>query len=269
MVSALNWRVDLLVIGAALGAEKLGVYRLGNELSAMATFEVTNAMSPILHPSYVAIRSDRPRFLSLFTIALQSIYMMILPLGFGLALVSDIVVPIVLGEQWLTAIPLVQVIAPSLSVLGIVMTVESALLAEGRVRLLFQRECILFAFRMPLLLAGLYLGGLMGVVYARAAYALISFGIHALLVKQVFGLPAIKTISTTWRSWVSVSFMCLLIVVLREESVFDNSMPSVMMLLMLICGGGVTYIIAHGVLWVLSGRPDGAERRLIQIVKRT
>ncbi|MEB3181392.1 MAG: lipopolysaccharide biosynthesis protein [Nostocaceae cyanobacterium] len=107
LLGMLRWNLDYLIVGKFLGIEALGVYYfafnagLGISLNVLNTF--TSALFPYLCEALNNIKQLEERFFS----SLKKTYTFIIPIIILQSSLAPFYVPIVFGQKWVTAIPLV------------------------------------------------------------------------------------------------------------------------------------------------------------------
>ena len=100
-----------LIIGRMLGPRSLGLFSIAYEISNLPTTELIGPMNRAIFPGYAKLTEDKARLRSGFLNIIGLIAVVALPVGAGVAVMSEYVVQLLLGDQWLDAIPLVSVLA--------------------------------------------------------------------------------------------------------------------------------------------------------------
>jgi len=99
------------VIGKILNPASVGLFSLAREASAMATSELVVPIDRATLPGLSALERDPAAMRRTFFGALAMIVMLALPLGVGIALTADPLVRVVMGRNWVDAIPVLQILA--------------------------------------------------------------------------------------------------------------------------------------------------------------
>lgn len=127
--------VDVALVGALLGSRMVGLYVMATALARLPLEKLGSAFEPVAYPTFARLRDDvveLRRFflgLSLGTMAIA------VPAACGLILTADLLVPTVIGAQWMAVVRPLQVAAvvtPLAFHLGIVSALFNAM---GRVDL--------------------------------------------------------------------------------------------------------------------------------------
>lgn len=103
--------LDKLVIGRRDGPTLLGAYSIASQIAAMPTSELLAPLSRALFPAMAAIKNNSQRLRKIFLMALGIQCTFALPASIGLALVATDLVPVMLGEKWASATPLLKALA--------------------------------------------------------------------------------------------------------------------------------------------------------------
>lgn len=95
--------VDIFIVGSLLSSYYLGIYRTSMTTVAQIVGIVTSITTPILFSALSRLQSDKNEFQKLFFKFQKIVGMLVIPLGFGIFLFSDLIVQILLGPQWIEA----------------------------------------------------------------------------------------------------------------------------------------------------------------------
>jgi len=139
----LRFRIDNILISHYLAIEELGKYTIAKDLAILPAEQI---ISPVMQPLYVGLSEDQGNE-SLFAARVHKcialLFIVIIPISFGIYATADNLVYVLLGEKWLDTVPLVMVISWTLipSVLGDLFT--RVMTVKGRVKLIFQIEFFL------------------------------------------------------------------------------------------------------------------------------
>lgn len=269
IVNTLNWRLDYLLIGGYLGARPLGYYTVGDNLAGLPTRETIGPLETALFPGLKQIAHDNERLKPAYTSAQSLISAIALPIGTGCALIAYPLVLLGMGEKWLPAVEVIQV----LSIIFALQTLSSAVhplaMAKGQTKLLFHRDLLSFSIRVPIIILGMYLGGLLGIVYARAFSGVIAIFINMHFVRRLIGLKIIEQISNNFRSLASVAVMSIGVLFMEYYLGRDGTPLFLFMkILVFIVTGAVLYISVHLMLWLIAKKPNGPESEVIRMTSK-
>lgn len=95
---------DVFIVGALLNQYYLGVYRTSMATVGGITSVITAATTPVLFSTLSRLQNDRDGFNQMFFRFQKMVSILVVPLGFGMFVFSDVVTQILLGSQWGDAI---------------------------------------------------------------------------------------------------------------------------------------------------------------------
>jgi len=269
IVDTLNWRFDQLIIGKGLSVATLGHYTVGSNIAQMPTRETTAPLTNVIFPAFSNMRADRARLARAYQRAQRFVTAIALPAGFGAALIADPLIRLTMGDKWQPAIFVVQVLASVFALQTLGSLSQPLYMAQGETRLLFWRNAQMLAIRVPLIAAGMLLGGLKGIVLARVLSGLISVVIAMRLVRRVTDLSLWEQLSANGRALVSVAAMSLSGVVAAPLVSHGTDSTSLLIeLVAIVAIAAVTYCGTTLALWLTMGRPPGPERELADLLTK-
>lgn len=102
-------KCDSIIIGKFLGAELLGYYRVALEFSRIPIDRGIVLVNQVSFPVYSELQNDTTRLRSYFLKINQWILFLALPIFLGAATMAHEAFEIILGEKWLKAVPLFQI----------------------------------------------------------------------------------------------------------------------------------------------------------------
>lgn len=265
-MGTINWRFDQVLIARLLGRADLGIYSVGDNLAQMPTRETTQPLTKVLFPGFSSLGNDPGRLRAAYQRAQGILTMIVLPLGVGLALVSDMAVRLAMGEKWIGIIFVIQVLASVYGLQTIASLAQPLALSQGSTRMLFGRDLTLFVLRFPIILTGLALGGLKGVVLARVATGAISIAYNMFLVRRLVALPVSHQIGANLRTLTATAIMAAVVLSLQAAlGASQDTSGLIVGLGVSILAGACAYILSLFVLWWWAGLRDGPERELLRL----
>lgn len=241
------------------------------ELGRLPSSELVEPMTRALFAGFASHRNDGRDLEAMFLGAIGISFLVVWPAGIGISMVADPMVRIMLGEQWLAAVPVVQILA-----LGGVATVfvfpgSTLLNVMGRLNLVFYLFSATTALKVGLLLALVPGHGLAG---ASVAVAIVdSIDAVAISIAVLRGLGA--SASGLLRRLVRPVLAAIVMVAVLWElgmawtPAAEGGFPAWCLDAALRCGtGAFSYLATLTLLWLLAGRPDGAEQAILGLAKR-
>jgi O-antigen/teichoic acid export membrane protein len=262
-------RASDFVIGRLAGAQSLGLYNIGAELSTMPATEIAMPVSRAAFPVYSAIARDRGGLADAYHRVLGLVALIAIPAGVGLAVTADLLVPLLFGPNWIAAIP----IAGLLGFYGVTLAVQGNVfplfLAVGRPQLsvwvvAFQLACLL-----PMLFVFTDRDGIAGAATAYLASGILSMPLAMYLAARELDVGMLRSVRVLWRPVAASAAMYMALDRLRPS--LDSGAGAGAMgshLLAAVSAGAVFFVFVSVTLWLLAGRPDGAERHVLDYCRR-
>jgi O-antigen/teichoic acid export membrane protein len=163
---AISWQFDKLLLGTFLAPAMFGRYSVAKDLSNTSQQAITPPMLKPLASAFSAKFHDTGKLGTLFVKACTAIFLIASPVFLTLALLSEHVVAVALGDQWSDT----GWILRWFSVCAIFATLhrptESLALVTDQTKPLAIGRVMTIAIRVPLILVGLLLYSWQGAVFA-------------------------------------------------------------------------------------------------------
>lgn len=113
LLKTLRNNLDYLLVGRLLGIKELGLYFFGFNAGLGISLSIINAVNAALLPHLCAARSDSSEFKKSYFSSLKTIGFIIIPFVLLQSSLAPLYVPIVFGQQWVVAIPILMLICLS------------------------------------------------------------------------------------------------------------------------------------------------------------
>jgi lipopolysaccharide exporter len=103
--------LDTLAIGHFIGAAPLGIYNRAFMLVNLPAQYLTSSFSRVLFPSFSRVQKEIERLKKAYLSTIMVFSAILFPTCVGIAVASQEIVLLVLGEKWIAAIPVLQILA--------------------------------------------------------------------------------------------------------------------------------------------------------------
>jgi PST family polysaccharide transporter len=176
-----NRNVDNLLVGRYLGPVATGLYVRSYSLLRLPVSQVTGIFNRVMVPTLATLRSDKRRVQVTYLELLRNLVTVVAAAAATVAVVAGEAVPLVLGDRWAGAVPIIRVFA-LLSILQVVAaTFGWVLMSHGEARSLSRLALFNAAFTVSSFVVGILLGTPLAVASAYAVGCLLSVYPSALL----------------------------------------------------------------------------------------
>ena len=128
-LTKLRLNLDYLIVGRFLGVEQLGLYYFAFNAGSGITNNIVNSLMSALFPHLCDTNSDRHKLKVRYHKSLKTIALTVIPVVVLQSTLSPFYVPIIFGDKWISAIPVLILIC--LSVIPMTFKHASALLLNA------------------------------------------------------------------------------------------------------------------------------------------
>lgn len=115
LVGRVSWYVysnaDFFVAGRMLGTAALGIYSFAWQLTSVALDRVATLVNAVTPAFFSAMQKDAAGLRRMLLGVTELLTLAVFPATVGAALVAPDLVPLVFGEKWVSAVPVVQLLA--------------------------------------------------------------------------------------------------------------------------------------------------------------
>lgn len=168
---------DNLLIGRFLGATALGAYAIAYNVMLQPASRIAGPVQRVLSPAFARMQDEPQRIAAAWARATRLVGAISIPALAGIVVVAPFFVPVVLGDQWDAAIPVIQILAW----VGMLQSVQAVnvdiLIARDRPATLFRYMIAFCCIHLIAFVIGLQ----WGIVGVAAAYAVSSTLIEPVL----------------------------------------------------------------------------------------
>ena len=267
LIYFLNNRSPELFIGKILNPQAAGIFSVSNEIAMMSTTEFSAAVSRASYPGYAKVANNPNDLKNLYLNVLSSTAFLLFPLAIGVASVTELIVPVFLGDQWLEAIPMIQIIAIGGLLMAINSNVGYVFMALGNPRL----STLLSSFRLiifiPILIYLVSTQGLIGAAWAILFTTIALFCVSNLVIILKLPITLSDLIKAYYRPLFSSLLMALILYELPIMESQRTVQQNIWQLGEAVFIGVVSYFTMIFLLWVLAKMPEGPEFKIYDILK--
>jgi O-antigen/teichoic acid export membrane protein len=171
-------RISSLLIGKVYGVRDLAFYNRADNTKQIPVDVLSNALGRVAFPMYSAAAGSPDRLRNGIRLSVQGMTLINTPMMLGLLATAENLVPVLFGEKWQPAVPILQV----LCIAGIFWPFHvinlNVLKAQGHSDLFFRLEIVKKIVGVSCLAIG-SLYGVMGIAWSQVAFGLAAFLINA------------------------------------------------------------------------------------------
>jgi PST family polysaccharide transporter len=157
--------VDKLIIGRQLGGPALGVYGIADRFMRLPLANITGTAGTVMFPALAALRGDIDAVKRAYLRANRMIALLTFPMMLGMSVLAEPLVLMIYGEQWHSAVAIVQVLCFAGLAQSVYNTAGWIFLSRGRSDILFRFGVLSMLVRGLGVLIGMH-WGLLGIAWA-------------------------------------------------------------------------------------------------------
>jgi O-antigen/teichoic acid export membrane protein len=245
------------VLGRVSGPSALGLFTISYEISNLPTTELVAPINRAVFPGYAKMAHDSTILAQGFLNVIGLVVVVALPAGFGIAATSPVLVPVVLGDKWLEAIPIVSILAIFGSLNAMQTNCGSLHYAMGKPHTLTMIGVVQLVFLLPSVIWSAYHYGAVGIAWAYLLnVALVIVPLNYGVAMHRLRVPLTRMLALLWRPIAATALMYAAARLYVEHM----ERASLLILLSAVLIGALVYSVALVLLWLAAGRPDGVEK---------
>jgi PST family polysaccharide transporter len=269
IMAAIQHRVPALVVGRVFGTQELAFFRMGSEITDMATSELAVPIRHALFPGIVQMQESRSQMDGALISALGIIIMIGLPAAVGTGVTAPLLAPAILGENWVDVAPIIAVFSVYAAVNLFYPNSNVFYLTINKPQIIAHITFLNVCLLIPAIWFAIPDHGALGVVWAIVAVSFVTMAINYAVLIKMTSITLKRIVSAVWRSTLAAVIMAF-----GVDYIVDNP-PNVtfqnnvfLHLVLSIASGVISYVSILAALWWLSGTPQGPEAYVIRTLKR-
>lgn len=131
-----------LIIGKQFSAAQLGIFNQAHKLSSMPAMTFTGVIQKVTYPMLSAMQNDSEKLDKAYLKTLQISTMVIFPIMFGVCIIAEPLINLLLGEKWDDSAPLISILTMAFALYPVHAINLNMLQVKGRSDLFLKLEVI-------------------------------------------------------------------------------------------------------------------------------
>lgn len=230
-----------LIIGKLFDRTMLGYYNRGQSLPSLVMGNINGTIAGVIFPALTKWQDDKARVKELLRRMLVTSSFFVFPMMFGLAVIAEPLVKILLTDKWIPCVPFMQLSCITYAFWPIHVGHLQALAALGRSDIFLRLELIKKAlFIIMILITFPY--GIYAMVAASAVLSFISTFINAWPNRKILNYAYKEQILDIMPSLVLSVVMCFLIIPISFIHLGHGSIMLLQIIMGIVCYFGLAYL---------------------------
>jgi O-antigen/teichoic acid export membrane protein len=253
-----------LALGRLAGPRATGLFAMSLDFASLPTSQLIAPINRAVLPGFAKLRGDLEEFTrGVFNVFALTCALAI-PAGAGLLVTAPISVPLLLGDQWLDAVPVVQLLALACAITSLLSSSWAAYLAleSPRIPALIDCGCVVMQAVLLVLLCPTH--GAEGAAIAVLATAIVIVPLNYLLLLPKLQLPVRTLPRILIRPAIAATVMLFALQPFVAIANSTGTLKMAAVLILAVPAGLAVYTLTLLILWILWGRPAGAEALLLE-----
>ena len=258
-------RMADFIIGRLLGPAALGVYSLSKEISKLPSSELAAPMQRAVFSGYAQISDDIDALRKAYLRVVSILSLVVMPAAIGLCLVASPLVHVFLGDKWLEAIPIIRILAiEGILVVG-VSSAYYVYLTLGTPQKLTAVMALHAVVSIVLMLMLIPIYGIFGAAVAWVTATIATAPVNLTILARHLHMRYSSFAAAIARPTAATIVMAMTVALLQWFWVpATGALAAALQLAASVAVGVCAYALALFGLWHVAGRPDGAERSVLQ-----
>jgi lipopolysaccharide exporter len=259
-VNFLKERSSDFILGRFFGPGPLGIYNVNNEFASLPSNEMGQPINRALLPGFAKMAGDVKAISRTVLNAIGMVALLAVPAGAGIFAVAPFLVPVVLGEKWISGVPVMEVLSINSAILVFHGTIVTVLVATGNPFAATRISAIYVVLMLAGMLSLTGKFGPLGAAYAVFIACTVTTPMYLWQLRRTSFVAPLDVLRPILRPALAAAAMIAAVRSLLPA--YELGMPhgrAGLILGLAVAGGAVVYSLVLMLSWFLMGRPDGAE----------
>jgi lipopolysaccharide exporter len=257
----LSNRTDEIIIGGVSSTSTMGHYHIASDLAMLPTREVILPMTRALVPTFSKISHDGSELAKAFCGTFNFITILSTSVALGLFVVAEDAVIVLLGEQWVASVPFFKWLALYGGLEGLVLTTDSFFIVINKQKLLAFLNIARVVILIPTLITAGYFADIETIAITRTGIMLLFVFVIYFTILRISSISLSSLIAAIWRPLIASGIMAVVVSEFHDHDLTSHYLS----LARDVITGALVFPLALCALWLVSGRPDGAEKTTLKI----
>lgn len=259
LVGVVQARAPHFIVGRVLGAPSLGVLTIAADIAQIASSDLMASINRAVLPGYSRMADDLVLLRSVLLDVVAVLSLVALPVAGGIAAVAQPLVRTMLGEAWIDAIPVMQVLAVASGATALASNFGYAYMALGLPKQLTLIQAWRLLLTIPFALILVPSIGVIGAAFAELAASVVFLVTIVFPLLNRLEITFGQYLARSWRPIAATAVMAAVVLLVVDHLPQEDTRQSALALATGVATGLVVYPMTILTLWLLSGRPEGAE----------
>lgn len=195
LINNIYSNISTLIIGKAFHATELGYFTRAQQFGQLPTQTITNIVLKVNYPILSDLQDDNVRLIETYKVLLRTPVFILYPILFGLSVLAEPLVMVLLGDKWIGAATLMPLLCFGFLWDPLTNINLNLLYVKGKTNLVLKLELIKKPIAFFMLFCSIPLG-LKGMCCAISLYSMIAFIFNCYYTDKILNFGFIKQIKS-------------------------------------------------------------------------
>ena len=269
MAALIKDRSSTFIIGRLLNPTMVGLFSVSIEIAILPYSEFVQPLCRACFSTFAIAKHSNENIAETYLRVIRSVTLITLPASVGIALTAEPIVRIALGEKWMEAAPLIQIVVIG-TLFAVFGSISSTLFSShGLLSEMFRIQVATIILGVPLFAFMVAEYGLVIATLCSISIGLLENGYYIVMTARKYHIPFRDMAATSIRPLIAAATMAVVVRALHMGHATAADKPSELFLPLLatVAIGAAVYIATLTASWTVAGRPDGAEKDFLAVAK--
>lgn len=255
------------IIGKVTNAGALGLFNVSKDITYSTSTAIVLPINRAAFPSYSKLNTNLPELKNSILNTIGMIAMITIPSSVGFSVITPVMVPVLLGENWLDAIIIMQILA-FCGLFFALANNNAAYMALGKPNIITKIMLVRIIVLIPSLIFALNKFGIVGATWSLFITGLITLPFAYWPLQKILNIRVLELLSPIIRPATASLTMYLVVdytyTVFIKNQVLDYGILQLFAIVML---GAITFLSTLLISWKLVGFPSGSEQQILDSLR--
>lgn len=259
--SYIRIKADQMIISKLMGPGAIGLYNMANELANMPASELIYPITSPIFSGYSKLLDNPERLTAAFISVVSLVSIVILPMSAGFYVLSDQLIPVLLGKNWLGVIPILK-LSLGFSVIHLYYGIFCNIITTNVVyiRKLGYLDLLFLIGYIPLIYYIAKTGSLNDILFWRIIAIAALLPILYYFLFKIYKVSLIRILKVIIRPLFSTLTMMLFLIKMDLWLELKNPITIILYKILL---GALLYTLTTLITWIIFRKPEGGEKFIL------
>ena len=235
--------LDTLLVGKFMGTLSLGIYDRAYKILLFPITQVAMAFTKVSLPTLSKIQHEPQRIVDSYLLISRLIALLVFPMMLGLLAISDIFVPTIFGQQWMSMVPLLNVFCV-ISILFAINAISPGIfISKGKTSELYHMNLITNGILICSMIGAIfYSTDIVKFTYVYGCAAIICFAINLWFTSRILEISVLR-VGINFLPMLLIACIMMIAILALKPMLLANFSPIVALCLCFLTGGLLYFLL--------------------------